>query len=342
MGAFVVVAFVVTAVVVLRSDDVVSPLSFGSAAWLPGEQAPIEFGDHTNVVPRYQHGQEYEFFFDLRNKGRYAVTVDKVDAMTPPFSLLQIEEEELSMAQYPYETSPHGPFRPFTLKPGAQRGILFRGVFSFCDAGVQGYMTGLGEVTVHYHVLGQNETQTVTMNNGLAVVLPSPRTSQCPVPPAVTDGQAGHDRLEQYITVGNTTYDVWIVPDVAPPSMAVETPAPACAGSAPPGTRAIPFYLDVRETGGAAEEESGAPLDLRLTLSTSGRPLAVRTGTTSSCGAATPVHILAGSYESPAVIRGVAYVDPTQCPTQEIRVEARQPDGSYRDAGYLRLFVPCS
>lgn len=129
------VILLVAALVLLRSSDITSPLSYGNSYLIPGNEPPVEFGDKANIVLTYQHGQEYDFTFNVENTGHLPVTVDEV---APPHVLvvpLQIEEVGLGARGDTGRSRPAQPFRPFPLDPGEERSVFFHGVFAYCDAG---------------------------------------------------------------------------------------------------------------------------------------------------------------------------------------------------------------
>lgn len=338
----VLVVLAVAAVVIVTSADVQSPLHYAGGSWVPGTTAPPEFGDKTAVALHYQHGQEYQFAFQMENDGHFPVTVDRVDFARLLFSPLQVEEVRLGPRGEQGMSDGVEQFHAFHLDPGEFRNVFFYGVFAFCEHAERGGSTEIEGPVVHFHVLGLGETQEVPMIQPISIPNPGPNTPQCPVPRAVSSGSSSGsiDSLSAGLIVAGIGYEMTVVPDVAPPAGGARPEVvPQCDGAAPAGTRVEPLYLNV--SGEDAYDTGDQPIDLRLTLRSNGRPLMLQTGSGNHCRPATQFHVVAGGRGNPTVLRGVAYVDAQPCPVQEIHVEARNADGTWVDGGNLRLYVPC-
>ena len=70
------------------------------------------------------------------------------------------------------------PFRPFTLKPGHQRLILFRGAYANCGLYSAGSGVTVKDVRVRERVLLWIHTVRIDLSRPLIVRMP-PRTSPC-------------------------------------------------------------------------------------------------------------------------------------------------------------------
>lgn len=164
-----------------------APLGPGNTSQFAGatlvESDPIDDVE-TYELP-YRHGAEGDFSISITNNGRWTVTIEDFPILHQRvFSLLRIAAVEVAENT----VSPKTPFTPFKLKPGEERLLTFRGIFTDCDAYDPKTGNAFDFVAVTYRFFWSTRTTTIPFNDRLKVT--SPEDEACPLPRPLTPGEA--------------------------------------------------------------------------------------------------------------------------------------------------------
>lgn len=156
--------------------DGYQPIATGNTGYGPlgGHDSPA--GDGQYVV--FRQGKRFRFGMTIWNSGRYTVRVLGVGGVGIPVSyrLLISRPTEWKYGGMP---GPFTPFRPFDLRPGEQRGLMFTGVYHEpCPA--RGGVIGWSGVPVRFRFLWRTTTVAVALPESLAFDFP--KSSACPKP----------------------------------------------------------------------------------------------------------------------------------------------------------------
>jgi len=319
------------------------PLERGSFSNLPGAEGDRAFGA-TNVVVDYQQGATYQFNFSLRNSGGVAVDVVHIPLQQLLDFPIVFEEVRLEQPGKYCCAGDAVPFQPFTLNPGEERGLVFRGVLSHCQSFTNGAYSTIESLEVDFRVLGITKSQQVMLPQPIAVRMPGTGTPQCPLPRRPQEGPpngTGSDTL--YVLSGGTALVVQAiapVPGSGDLARASWTRSTSCSDSPPPGLTAVPVDLIVsRNFGSAGAKNSPVPVDLHFAMDNSANPGAVILAQPESpahCIRSGPFHIEQLDNGDMYVMHGVAELQTGTCGAQMIKVDANG-----QSAGDVRLDVAC-
>jgi hypothetical protein len=150
--------------------DSYQPLGFAGAAQDPLDSKPSLGTDGVTVV--FRKGHQFEYGTTIQNTGRFTVRVLGV-----PRSPLDFFSGRLLMSgprNLPLTERPLVRFRPFDLKPGSIRWLVFKGVYA-CTTGMGGSRRlGFGSVTrdaipVRFSFLWRTATASIPLGDPLTI-----------------------------------------------------------------------------------------------------------------------------------------------------------------------------
>jgi hypothetical protein len=155
--------------------DSYQPIATGNTAYDPLGSRPSPAGDGIYVV--FHQGKRFRYGMTIWNRGRYTVRVLGVpDFFRRHLSGLPASVRLLLSAPTTFERGgmpgPFTRFRPFDLKPGEQRGLVFTGVFDLpCrDRGPGGGSDFELSIPVRYRFLWHTATADIALPERLAVL----------------------------------------------------------------------------------------------------------------------------------------------------------------------------
>ena len=135
----------------------------------------------------YEHGEEFQYSFDVRNTGPWGVTVTGVELTRPAGNRFEgpIEQLEVRMAPVKNRLDDRNsvPFRPFSLGSSDYRIIVIRARFWDCETLGRGSSAGWGTEMVRYRVLGISRKMDVRLARDL--IVRSEDVVSCPPRPGI-------------------------------------------------------------------------------------------------------------------------------------------------------------
>jgi hypothetical protein len=145
------------------------PIAFAGGTQFPLDAKPSSGRAGETVV--FRKGRPFQFGIVIRNAGRFTVRVIGVPKGVLDFysgHLLMSEDQSGGMNERPLEG-----FRPFDMKPGSFRWLVFKGVFA-CTTGMGGPDPGYGAVTregfpVRFRFLWRTATASIPLNEPLEI-----------------------------------------------------------------------------------------------------------------------------------------------------------------------------
>lgn len=157
--------------------DSYQPLAAGNTTYGPLHAVSSPTGDGNYVV--FHQGRRFRYGTTIWNAGRYTVRVLGIPMLGLPISyrLLMSAPTTFDQGGMP---PPYTRFRPFDLKPGEQRGIIFAGVYEEpCrDRGPGGGSIDWESIPIRYGFLWRTKTVQVPLPERLAFVFR--KSSLCP------------------------------------------------------------------------------------------------------------------------------------------------------------------
>jgi hypothetical protein len=155
--------------------DSYQPLAFAGSTQLPDHARGAIGSNDQSVV--FRKGRPFQYGISIQNTGSYPVRVlgvpDEPGAL--PFSarlLMSGPQKEPGMEE------PFKPFRPFDMKPGEIRWLVFRGVYQ-CNSGLgPGPSITWLDFPVRFSFLWRTATVFIPLDGNLTFVLPR----GCPTP----------------------------------------------------------------------------------------------------------------------------------------------------------------
>lgn len=319
-----------------------APLVAGFSGFAPGIRADSAFGERANVVVNYQHDARYVFGFSLRNDG--SLPLEITDFPLVGYARGPLVVEDVLVDPPNRYGDPNAPrFRPFTLQPGEDRGISFRGVLAHCDIWSQGASVVYESVKVDYRVLGIGKTADIALDQPIAVQMPATGTPQCPYPNPPREGPLnGNDNQLLFVLHGGGSMNVQLIASRAPTGdlqHADWTPTRACGDTPVDGSTTVPVDIVASQWPVESAMTGGLPIDLRFAVA-NGRVLVAAAGASHRCRIANSVHVDTLDGGDIAVIPGIVEVPTGTCGAQQIEISALE-QGYWKSAGTARLDIPC-
>jgi hypothetical protein len=157
--------------------DSYQPIETGNTAYGPLRSAESPAGDGSYVV--FHQGKRFRYGMTIWNKGRFTVRVLGVPLLVRlpvSFRLLMSAPTTFDYGGMP---EPYTRFRPFDLKPGQQRGLIFTGVYAEpCRArGTPGGSVVWYSIPLRFSFLWRTETVNVPLPENVSFVFR--KTSLC-------------------------------------------------------------------------------------------------------------------------------------------------------------------
>ena len=123
----------------------------------------------------YQHGADFEVLFEIRNGGRWGVTI--LDIPGRNFGLWRVSDVRRGvLGRCCVDTEP---FKPFALHPGEERLIRLRGILGGCSEFVAGSSATWVGFEVTYRFLFMTKTMFVPIPSEISIEIPEGYV--CPV-----------------------------------------------------------------------------------------------------------------------------------------------------------------
>lgn len=157
----------------------VSGLSIGTVVWIDSYQ-PIALANATQlpldskpspgqagVTVEFRKGRPFLYGITIRNSGRFTVRVLGVPRSNMDFftgRLLMSKDQSARMDERPLE-----PFRPFDMKPGSYRWLIFKGVYACTTGAGVSLATARVEVDVRFRFLWRTATAQIPLNDPLRI-----------------------------------------------------------------------------------------------------------------------------------------------------------------------------
>jgi hypothetical protein len=149
--------------------DSYQPIATGNTTDGPLDAVASPTGDGVYVV--FHQGQRFRYGTTIWNRGRYTVRVLGVPiqyGLPISYRLLVSAPTTFNQGGIP---EPFTRFRPFDLRPGEQRGIVFSGVYAEpCHSRGAGLSRGWGSIPVRFSFLWRTETVDVPFPEPLTFV----------------------------------------------------------------------------------------------------------------------------------------------------------------------------
>lgn len=126
------------------------------------------------TIVAYRDGRPIQFGFSVRNSGGFDVRVVGVPLAGPsPFAARLFVSGPLDHGDR--VPGPLDRFKPFDLKPGEERMLVFRGVFAHCRDWSNGTGTQFDAFPVRFSFLWRHETVRIPASSPLVIRVPEDR-----------------------------------------------------------------------------------------------------------------------------------------------------------------------